>query len=116
MEFQNYGEQRTIEFHKDEEKSAGVNQQDSLVCIAKILYSIIAILYTYIIFLQFTGPWRVSNMLLEEIISRKKLRVTKIETLWYFKDREACDLGTNATSLEAFCVLFLGKSKIKIYQ
>jgi hypothetical protein len=50
-------------------------------------------------------------MLLEEIIKRKKLRVTKIVTTWYLKDREACELGTNPSSLEAFCALFLGKRK-----
>jgi hypothetical protein len=49
-------------------------------------------------------------MLLEEIISRKKLRVTNVSTEFYLEDREACDLGTNASSLEAFCTLFLGKS------
>jgi hypothetical protein len=32
VEFRNYGE-RTIEFHKDEEKSAVANQQDGLVCV-----------------------------------------------------------------------------------
>jgi hypothetical protein len=49
-------------------------------------------------------------MLLEEIIRRKKLRVTKIVTRDYLEDRAACELGTNASSLEAFCILFLGKS------
>jgi hypothetical protein len=76
------------------------------------LYVTAAILYTFIIFFhfQFTGPWRVSNMLLEEIVRRKKLRVT-IATRFYLRNREACELGTNASSLEAFCTLFLGKSK-----
>jgi hypothetical protein len=49
-------------------------------------------------------------MLFEEIIKRKKLRVTKLVTQKYLEDREPCELGTNATSLEAFCALFLGKS------
>jgi hypothetical protein len=70
-----------------------------------------AILYNFtIFFFQFTGPWRVPNMLMEEIIRRKKLRVTNVLTEHYFKDKEACELGTNASSLEAFCALFLGKS------
>jgi hypothetical protein len=50
-------------------------------------------------------------MLFEEIIKRKKLRVTKLVTQKYLEDREPCELGTNATSLEAFCALFLGKRK-----
>jgi hypothetical protein len=49
-------------------------------------------------------------MLLEEIIRRKKLRVTNVFTQDYLQNREACDLGTNVNSLEAFCALFLGKS------
>jgi hypothetical protein len=52
-------------------------------------------------------------MLLEEIIGRKKFRVTNVATQNYLQDRDACDLGTNASSLEAFCALFLGKSKYK---
>jgi hypothetical protein len=48
-------------------------------------------------------------MLLEEIIRRKKLRVTNVSTHLYLGDRETCELGTNASSLEAFCILFLGK-------
>jgi hypothetical protein len=49
-------------------------------------------------------------MLLEEILRRKKFRVTKVTMEDYLENREACELGTNATSLEAFCLLFLGKS------
>jgi hypothetical protein len=49
-------------------------------------------------------------MLLEEIIKRKKLHVTKVLTRYYFRERDACELGTNASSLDAFCALFLGKS------
>jgi hypothetical protein len=56
----------------------------------------------------------VSNMLLEEIIKRKKLRVTHVATREYLQDRDTCELGTNASSLEAFCVLFLGKSMLTI--
>jgi hypothetical protein len=51
-------------------------------------------------------------MLLEEIVRRKKLRVTNVFTDDYLQNREACELGTNPSSLEAFCALFLGKSKI----
>jgi hypothetical protein len=50
-------------------------------------------------------------MLLEEIIRRKKFRAINVSTWYYLKDREACELGTNASSLEAFCALFLGKGK-----
>jgi hypothetical protein len=53
-------------------------------------------------------------MLMEEIIKRKKFRVTNIATRRYLEDREPCELGTNASSLEAFCALFLGERK-KIY-
>jgi hypothetical protein len=110
VEFQqNAKDERTIEFHKDEEESVVVVDQNGLVCFIII---ITAILYTFIVFFhfQFTGPWLVSNMLLEEIVRRKKFRVTNVATRDYLKDREACELGPNATSLEAFCTLFLGES------
>jgi hypothetical protein len=109
VEFQHNAEdERTIEFHKDEEKSAAVNQNE-LVCV--IIIIITAMLYTFIIVFhsQFTGPWRVSNMQLEKIVRRKKFRVTNVATRKYLKNREACELGPNATSLEAFCALFLDK-------
>jgi hypothetical protein len=49
-------------------------------------------------------------MLLEEIIIRKKFRATNLVIDDYLQNREAYELETNASSLDAFCALFLGKS------
>jgi hypothetical protein len=60
VEFQQNAEDETIEFHKDEEKSAVVNQ-NGLVCVIIIIITAINALYFYHLF-SFPVHWAMARV------------------------------------------------------